>query len=136
MILVLDSPVIPGLAVQVGCGHLLRISAGEHERLILADPGAGYIEYLAPDESGLGCVREIDSLRASDPAGPRLNISPGAFSHDVVRLRWEQWQDFVEYCPLQGWLVSLDPHQIIEPALMDVFRCFMLRVGGVDSDER
>jgi len=81
-------------------------------------------------------VREFDSFGAGGPAGPSFYLAPGVFLNDVMGGIAEQWEDFVEYCPLQGWLVSLDGHQVVQfwfPA--DVLRSFALGVRGVEGDE-
>ena len=71
MAFVLYSPVTAGVPVHVGGGHYFCFPAGEDEGVFLADPVPGYLEYLTADEGGLAGVREIDSFRAGDPAGPQ-----------------------------------------------------------------
>ena len=53
--------------------------------MFLADAVAGYLEYLTADNGGLAGVREVDSFRASDPAGPSFYPPAVVFLRDVVR---------------------------------------------------
>ena len=104
--------------------------------MFLADSVPGYLEYLTADEGGLAGVREIDSFRAGDPAGPSLDPAAVVFLCDVVRGFGEQREYFVEYFPVQGRLVSLDGHQEVPSGLpADVFRSFPLGVRGVERDQ-
>src|SRR5713226_3843987 len=136
MALVLDSPVAADTLVHSGSCHFQCFPAGEDEGVLLADPVAGDLEDLAADAGGLGCMRKIDAVGAGEPAGPFLYPSPAALLHDVVRSSGEQREDLVEYLPLQGWLVSLDGHQVIPSGSgADVFCGFPLGVRGVESDQ-
>src|SRR5271165_5795468 len=100
MAFVLDSPVAADTLVHSGSCHFPYFPAGEDEGVSLADPVAGDLEYLAADAGGLGCMREIDAVGASEPAGPFLYPSPAVFLHDVMRSSGEQRENLVEYLPL------------------------------------
>src|SRR6266700_211839 len=123
MALVLNSPVAAGMLVNVGSGHFPGFPACEDAGVFLADAIAGDLEYLAADEGGLAGVREIDAFCAGDPAGPSFYPAAAVFLCDMVRGLGEQRENFLEYCSLQGWLVSLDGHQVVPSGFpADVFR--------------
>ena len=68
MAFVLNSPVAADTVVNSGSCHFPWFPAGEDEGVLLADPVAGDLEYLAPDAGGLGCMREINAVGAGEPA--------------------------------------------------------------------
>ena len=136
MAFVLDSPMAADVPVHVSGGHLFCFPASEDESMFLADAVAGYLEYLTADNGGLAGMREVDSFRTSDPAGPSFYPPAVAFLRDVVRGYAEQREYFVEYFSLQGRLVSLDGHQIVPSGLSaDGFCGFPLGMRGVESDQ-
>ena len=133
---VLDSPVFPDMQVYARGSHLTELPDREDEGILLADRVTGYLKYLAADEGGPAGVRKVYAVRAGNPTGTFLNASAAAFLYDVMRHPADQRKDRVEYCPLQGRLVSLDRYHVAKSRLpANGPSRFMLNVSSVHREQ-
>src|SRR6266487_6420388 len=86
MALVLDSPVLADVGVQVGGADPAGGAAGDDERVFLADSRAVEGADVAADAADLRGVGKVDSVGVGSPGGPAGNPPVAAFLDDVPGL--------------------------------------------------